>query len=135
MKKLILAALFALTAITAQAQVLDDTAVNLKFTGRLNLAKANNIASAAVVDLNAANGNLVHVTGTTTITSFGVPSQAGIVRHVIFDGALTLTYNAATLAIPGNANVSVAAGDMITVVSDSLTKWTVLHYTRRATAP
>ena len=135
MKKILLAALFALTAITAQAQVLDDSAVNLKFTGRLNLAKAINIASAAVTDLNSANGNLVHVTGTTTITSFGVPSQAGIHRTVIFDGALTLTHNASTLALPGNANIAVAAGDSATVVSDSLTKWTVVHYTRKATAP
>lgn len=133
MKRLFLALALVLSTAVG-AQVLDDSAVNLKFTGRLNLAKATSINSNSVVDLNAANGNLVHIVGTTTITSFGVPSQAGIHRTVIFDGAVVLTYNAATLSIPGNTTITTAAGDTATVVSDSLTKWTIVHYTRRATA-
>lgn len=132
MKKILLLALFALTAITVQAQVLDDTAKNLNFTGRLNTAKGVAINSAALVDLNSVAGNLVHVVGNTTITSFGIPSQAGIHRTVIFDGTLTLTYDSATLALPGNASIVTAAGDAAIVVSDSLTKWVVINYTRRA---
>lgn len=134
MKKLLLLAL-AFVATSAQAQVLDDSAINLNFKGRLNQAMGTPIVSAALVDLNATNGNLTHITGTTTITSFGVPSQAGIQRRVIFDGVLTLTHSATVLVLPGGANITTAAGDSALVVSDSLTKWIVLQYSRRATAP
>ncbi len=138
MKKMLsLGLLLALTLFTAtsEAQVYQDGAVNLNFTGRLNGAKAVDIPSNALVDLNAMAGNLVHVVGTTTITSFGTASQAGIIRNVIFDGALTLTHNASTLVIPGAANVTTAAGDSAVVAADSTTKWIVLHYKRRASAP
>jgi len=114
----------------AFSQVLDDTAINLTFSGRVNEAKATAIPSNGTVYLSSANGNLVHVTGTTTITSFGPAVQAGIKRLVIFDGVLTLTHSGTTLALPGSANITTAAGDMATVVADSTTKWIVKDYVR-----
>lgn len=133
--KTLLALIMLFTVTVASAQVYQQGAVNLNFSGRLNEAKATIIPSAATVDLNSCNGNLVHISGTTAITSFGTASQAGIRRIVIFDGALTLTYSAANLVIPGSANVTTVAGDTAEVVADSTSKWIVTNYTRRATAP
>lgn len=66
------------------------------------------IASAATIDLDAATGNLVDVTGTTTVTAITLAS--GRERTVRFTGVLTLT-NGASLVLPGGANITTAAGD------------------------
>ena len=62
--------------------------------------KSSNIASASTVDLSAATGDLVHITGTTAITAFSTQT-AGNERTIVFDGALTLTHNATSLILPG----------------------------------
>ncbi len=135
MSLLMVAMVFA-TISTAQAQVLDDTAVNLSFSGRLNLAKGVAIAHVTnTVDLNSVAGNLVHTTGTSTITNFGTASQAGICRRVIFDSALSMMYNASVLVIPGSVSISVSAGDSALVCADTVSKWIVLQYTRRSVSP
>ena len=98
-------------------------------TNKLVFAEGADIASAATTDIWAATGNTVHVTGTTTITSFGTASQAGDWRRVIFDGALTLTH-AANLNLPGAANITTAAGDSCLVYADTASQHDVLSYTR-----
>lgn len=80
--------------------------------------KGANIASAATTNIWAATGDFIHITGTTTITSFGATSTAGWERTVIFDGALTLTHNATSLILPGAANILTAAGDRAIVRSE-----------------
>lgn len=139
MKKLMslfIVAMVFMTLSTSQAQVLDDGAVNLSFSGRLNLAKGADIAHVTgTVDLNSVAGNLVHTTGTSTITSFGTASQAGICRRVIFDAALSIVRNASTLVIPGNASISVSAGDSALVCADTVSKWIILQYTRKSVSP
>ena len=52
--------------------------------------QATSIASASTVNLAAATGNYVKITGTTTITSFGTVS-AGVRFLLEFGGALTIT--------------------------------------------
>lgn len=66
------------------------------------------IASATTTNLNAAGGDNVHVSGTTTITA--ITLAQGHERTVVFDGALILT-NGASLILPGGANITTAAGD------------------------
>lgn len=100
------------------------------FTGAQNEAKASDVASATTTDLTAATGNLVHITGTTTITAITLGS--GYERVVVFDGALTLTHNAATLLLPGNANIVTAAGDRATFRGDGAGTVRCIHYTRAA---
>lgn len=90
-------------------------------------AKASDIASAASVDLGAAAGRIVDVTGTTTITSFGTVA-AGIWRIVRFTGALTLTHNATSLILPGGANLKTTAGDSLIAVSLGSGNWVVPLY-------
>ncbi len=92
-----------------------------------NHAKGADIASAATTDLSTATGNFVHITGTTTITAFGTV-QAGAIRILTFDGALTLTHNATSLILPGGANITTAAGDMAIVVSEGSGNWRCFLY-------
>jgi hypothetical protein len=66
------------------------------------------IASASTINLNNASGDLVDVTGTTTITAITLAD--GSERTVRFTGALTLTHGA-SLVLPTSANITTAAGD------------------------
>jgi hypothetical protein len=66
------------------------------------------IASASTINLETSTGDLVDVTGTTTITA--ITLNDGHERTVRFTGALTLT-NGASLVLPGAANITTAAGD------------------------
>lgn len=68
----------------------------------------SDIASAATVNLEAATGDLVDVTGTTTITAITLAD--GHKRTVRFTGALVLTHSS-SLLLPGLANITTAAGD------------------------
>lgn len=86
--------------------------------------KGTAIASATTTNIWASTGELVHITGTTTITSLGTASRAGEVRVLIFDGAVQLTHNASTLVVPGGANYTTAADDIVVVRADTTTK----HY-------
>jgi len=96
--------------------------------------KGANLASAATVTLTSATGNVVHITGTTTITSFDNAS-AGVVRIVIFDGALTLTHNATSLILPTGANITTAAGDTAVMFCDTTNNWRCLSYQRKDGSP
>lgn len=96
-----------------------------------NEVKGADIASAATLNLTAPTGNLVHVTGTTTITAITIP--VGAERTVIFDGALTLTHGAALL-LPGAANIVTAANDRMTVRGDTAGA-VVIDYVRANALP
>jgi hypothetical protein len=98
------------------------------FTGAINEAKGADIASAATINLTAATGNLVHITGTTTITAITIPS--GAERTLVFDGALTLTHHATTLILPSGANITTAAGDSCIVRGDGSGNARVISYTK-----
>lgn len=74
----------------------------------INEKHGADVASASTIDLTAATGNLVDVTGTTTITA--ITLAEGAERVVRFTGALTLTHGA-SLVLPGSANITTAAGD------------------------
>ncbi|NBV06668.1 MAG: hypothetical protein EBS06_05470 [Proteobacteria bacterium] len=70
--------------------------------------KGSDVASASTIDLNAVNGELIDVTGTTAITA--ITLNAGQSRIVRFTGILTLT-NGSSLILPTGANITTAAGD------------------------
>ena len=98
--------------------------------GAFNSSKGAAIASAAspsATDIGAATGNLLHITGTNSMGSFGTAPQAGIWRLVIFDGAATLINNS-NLVLPCAANITTAAGDVALAVADTTTKWYVPFY-------
>jgi hypothetical protein len=124
--------------VTCTTQEIGDLGAN-SFTGgaltsAIDEAKAANIASASTTDIGAATGNLVHITGTATITALGTV-QAGTRRVAVFDGALTLTHNATSLILPGAANITTVAGDSATFVSEGSGNWKCVSYQRAAFLP
>ncbi len=80
--------------------------------GAFNEAKGNDIASSSVVNLVIATGNLVDITGGTTILSMILAS--GAERVLRFTGSLRLTHSA-NLVLPGGADIITLAGDFATV--------------------
>ena len=91
---------------------------------------AANIVSAATTTVGTIGlGDYMHITGTTTITSFGTATAAGIRRTLIFDGALTITHNATSLICPGDANIVTVAGTVIEVIAETTANWRVVSIT------
>ena len=91
------------------------------------------VASATTTDIWVNDGNTVHITGTTTITSLGTAPQAGAWKKIIFDGALTFTHGA-NLSLPGSANITTAADDIAFVYADTTTQFDVLYFKKDGSA-
>lgn len=82
------------------------------YSGRqVSNARGADIASAGTINLTTATGDIVDVTGTTSITAITLAD--GMERKARFTGVLTLT-NGASLVLPGAANITTAAGDVAT---------------------
>jgi hypothetical protein len=88
----------------------------------LELDKGADVASATTTNIWSTDGNLRHITGTTTIASLGTAPQAGAVMNVIFDGALTLTQSANLNLNGGGSDVTTEAGDIGIAVADTTTQ-------------
>lgn len=71
--------------------------------------KGADLASSGTVDLGAATGDFVDITGTTTIASFGT-AAAGVERTVRFTGILTLTHNAVSMILHNGMNITTYNG-------------------------
>lgn len=84
------------------------------------------VASASTCDIGAATTLKVRITGTTGITSFG--TSANRIRFIRFAAALTLTHNGTSLILPTAANITTAAGDTCTAMSDASGNWRVTQY-------
>lgn len=95
-------------------------------SGALNEAPLVTVASAATVNLGAAASNIVSITGTTTITSFGTIASGSRCK-VVFNAALTLTHST-NLQLPGSANITTAAGDLAEFVSFGSGQWRCTMY-------
>ncbi|WP_374634066.1 hypothetical protein [Ferrovibrio sp.] len=91
--------------------------------------KGSDIASASSIDLGAATGQFVDITGTTTITALGTVA-AGTWRVARFTGTLTLTHNATSLIFPGAADITTAAGDVAAFLSLGSGNWVCATYER-----
>lgn len=93
------------------------------------------LASATTTDLGTVASRNVLITGSTTISSFG--SSASVTSPIFwieFSGVLVLT-NSAALELPGNANITTAAGDTAIVEYNGGGNWKVRQYTVNATSP
>jgi hypothetical protein len=122
----------ATTAATAVEQMTGTS--NTVFSTPLSTAplwkKGANVASAGTTTF-LDDGGFVHITGTTTITDLDFTTATdGHGIKVIFDGILTLTHNGTTLKLPGNLNITTAAGDRAEFVQDSSDNIICLWYTK-----
>ena len=112
------------------AKISTDVNGNLyvMFNGNL-LNTESTLASATSTDLGTMASNIGSITGTTTITGFGSSaSTANPLYFLRFSGALTLTYNATSLILPGAANIATVAGDTAIVEYLGSGNWQVLNY-------
>lgn len=80
------------------------------------------------------SGEVIHITGATTITSFGL-STTGTRRTLIFDSNPTITHNGTSLLCPGGVNITTGAGVSIDVVCENGASgyWKVLNISRTET--
>ena len=86
------------------------------FTALQTQSAGADIASATTVDLTAATGNTVIITGTTTTTAFTMTKGQQMV--LIAAAAWPLTFHATTMNINGGVSYTCAAGDRLYVVKD-----------------
>ena len=95
----------------------------------LNEAPAVTLASASTVNIGAAAANTISITGTTDITAFDTIA-AGAVRGVIFAASLVLTYNATSMILPTEGDITTAAGDAAEMLSLGGGNWRCIDYQR-----
>jgi hypothetical protein len=116
--------------------LINFTAGTLDITNDINAAQQwwpfaaeSDVASAGTTNIGAATTGKVRITGTTTITAFDTVA-AGVRREGRFSGALTLTYNASSLILPGARSIVTAAGDTFVAYSLGSGNWIVTDYVR-----
>lgn len=95
-------------------------------SGSINEA-AVTMASASTMNIGAAAGNTIFVTGTTTVTAFDAVQQ-GTKRTLIAGGAFTLTYNSTSMQIQGKKNINLSAGDRLECISLGSGNWACSYH-------
>lgn len=96
---------------TGTQTLTNKTIASPLITGALNESLGADITSASTIDLNSATGNMLRVTGTTTINT--ITLAEGAERHVRAGGAFVITYGA-NLILPGGVSITATSGDVFT---------------------
>ena len=117
-------------AVEAVAGTIVDPSGELRKYG----VQGADIPSATTIDLGAANGDYVRVTGTTNIQSLGI-APAGVIRTVEFTGILVLTFNSANLVLPGGVSMTTAPNDVAMFRSRGNGAWICVSYQAASGAP
>lgn len=99
-------------------------------TWSILLSKSSDIASASTVDLSQANGNLVHITWNTNISSFWIV-QAWSEFCLIFDSILNIVHNSSILVLPWLNNITTASWDIMYLVSEWSWNWRCTWYQKK----
>tara|TARA_R110002020_G_scaffold108005_1_gene250540 strand:- start:804 stop:2477 length:1674 start_codon:yes stop_codon:yes gene_type:complete len=109
------------------AELLDDFSEDLH-----SMQKGGDIASASPTVIDT-DGDYFDVTGTTSFSAFTVAAN----RHFFlqFDGALTMTHHATNLDLPGEANITTAAGDVAEFFSTGANTVQCLNYIKASGKP
>tara|TARA_B100000959_G_scaffold54095_1_gene56373 strand:- start:1191 stop:2063 length:873 start_codon:yes stop_codon:yes gene_type:complete len=89
--------------------------------------KGGDIASASPTIIDT-DGDYFNVTGTTSFTAFTV--AANRLFTLQFAGALTMTHHATNLDLPGEANITTAAGDVAQFFSTGTNTVQCVNYTK-----
>ncbi len=111
---------------------LDDNLRQIQATVRAELAKkGSDIASAATTDLGATAGSSHDITGTTTITAFGTV-DSGLWKVLQFNSTCTVKYNASSLILPSQADITAQPTDCLMAYSLGSGNWRVPFFQRSA---
>ena len=94
--------------------------------------KGGDIASASPTVIDT-DGDYFDVTGTTSFTAFTVAADRQFTLQ--FDGVLTMTHHATNLDLPGEANITTAAGDVATFQSTGANTVQCINYSRASGEP
>ena len=94
--------------------------------------KGGDIASASPTVIDT-DGDYFNVTGTTGFSAFTVAADRQFT--IQFDGILTMTHHATNLDLPGEANITTAAGDVATFQSTGSNQVQCICYTRASGEP
>ena len=112
--------------------VVDDTSPQL---GGFLDANGNYIQTEKGADIASASptiittvGDYFNVTGTTNFAAFTVAADRQFT--IQFDGILTMTHHATNLDLPGEADITTAAGDVATFQSTAANQVQCINYTR-----
>lgn len=92
----------------------------------IGTVQKDTIASNATCDLSLKTAQLLNITGTTTITSFG--TTANCLKFIYFTSACPITYNATSMITPYGVSFTTAAGACAIVASDGSGNWRWLAY-------
>ena len=92
-----------------------------------DIIKGGDIASASPLVIDT-DGDYFDVTGTTNFAAMTVAADRQFTLQ--FDGALTMTHHATNLDLPGEANITTAAGDVATFQSTGSNTVQCINYTR-----
>jgi len=85
------------------------------------------MASASTMNIGAATGSFIIISGTTAIKAFDT-IHAGVRRILRFTEALTVTYSSSAILLPGSASITVAAGDVMEFLSLGSGVWVCVDY-------
>jgi hypothetical protein len=115
-------------------------ATNHIFTPVLGGNTATSVASATTTNLCGASGAApvgayLTISGTTAIASFGSNCAVGQIKILTFSGALSLTYNATSMILPGGVNIAAAPGDFAVTVYLGSGNWRVGVYQAASGVP
>lgn len=99
--------------------------------------KGADIATASTVNLNAATGDYVRLTGTTTVTVFTL--DEGLERTCVANGVFTIDDGTGDspqgIICPGGANITTAAGDVFVIRGEGSGTTRIVSYTRASGVP
>lgn len=114
----------------ATAELADQAVTDAK----LALQPEQTLAASTIFDTTAdlsttTSQNVVVTGGSYSLSALGVLS-AGRFRRLRFTGVNTLVHNASTLPLPGNANITVASGDVVELLSQGGGSYTVINFKR-----
>ena len=125
-----------LTIVTAYIQTLLDDADAATAQATLLLGTKSTVACAATTaDIWTGTGTLIDFTGSTgPVTDFPDAPRAGIQRVLLCASTPTFTHNASQLVVPGGANYTAAAGDIIIVTAETTTKFRLSIFKADGTA-
>lgn len=85
------------------------------------------IASASSINLAAATGATVTITGTTDITALGT-APAGVMRRLLFASYLSFVHNDTSLILPNKQNLFCIAGDVANFQSLGSGNWQLVGF-------
>ncbi len=106
---------------------IDDNLRQIQATIRADLASiGSDIQISQTIDVSAA-GSTFNIQGPGTITGF-ISMPAGIRKRIRLNAAVTLTHNATTFFLPGQANISAVAGDIADFESQGNGNWICTHF-------